>query len=160
MQEIHEKDANACEGNDFALVQLDNADVGKVNPSVPFWGGPSGINTTGTSVGDPVYSYGNSELRLGISTLSPKVGVSIGDDFGGWVHRIYTVTPGIPGDSGSAVLDGAGHALGVLRTVDVAPTPAANDIGDIGRQIGYMHAHSALAAIGLVNGDITFSPLV
>ena len=64
-----------------------------------------------------VYSYGNSELRGGITQLSPKQGVSLGDAGAGWSHSVFTVTPGIPGDSGSAFLDATGKALGILSTV-------------------------------------------
>jgi hypothetical protein len=166
MQKAHETDANACEGNDFALVRLADADAAKVNPSVPFWGGPVGINTTGAALGDKVYSYGNSELRFGLTELSPKVGISFGDDFGGWVHEIWTATPGIPGDSGSAVLDASGRALGILRTVALAPIPGENEVGDIGRQIRYMKTHTTgtdlapLGSIEMVSGTQPFAPLV
>ena len=37
---------NTCDYNDLALVKLDPADYGKVNPSIPFWGGPTGITDT------------------------------------------------------------------------------------------------------------------
>src|SRR3954471_23818199 len=37
MQALGETDANTCQYNDLALVKLDPADVGKVNPSVPYW---------------------------------------------------------------------------------------------------------------------------
>ncbi len=67
MQARGETDANTCAYNDFALVKVDAADVAKVNPTVPFWGGPVGINTTGTAAGDRVYSYGNSGLRFGLT---------------------------------------------------------------------------------------------
>ena len=40
-------DANTCAYNDLALVKVDAADVSLVNPSVPFWGGPTGIEPTG-----------------------------------------------------------------------------------------------------------------
>ena len=63
MQQRGESDANTCAYNDLALVEVDPADVSKVNPSVPFWGGPTGIDTAGTATGDTVYSYGNSSLR-------------------------------------------------------------------------------------------------
>ena len=33
---------SGIDGNDFALVRIDNVDKGRVNPSVPFWGGPTG----------------------------------------------------------------------------------------------------------------------
>ena len=42
-------------------------------------------------------SYGNSSLRLGVTQLSPKEGLSLGQDGGGWTHTVYTVSPGHPG---------------------------------------------------------------
>ena len=98
MQAGGETDANTCQYNDIALVKLDPADYGRVNPTIPFWGGPTGTATT-TAQGDKVLSYGNSSLRLGISQLSPKEGISLGTAGGGWTHRVYTATPGIPGDA-------------------------------------------------------------
>src|SRR5437588_11355510 len=71
MQSLKETDANTCAFNDLALVQLDPADVGKVNPSVPRWGGPTGLASS-TAMLEQVYSYGNSSLRAGITQLSPK----------------------------------------------------------------------------------------
>ena len=107
--------------DDLALVKVDAPYVQDVNQSVPFWGGPAKLATAGTAAGDSIYSYGNSSLRAGISALSPKRGVSLGDDAGGWTHTVYTVTPGIPGDSGSGFMDAHGNALGVLSTVALAP---------------------------------------
>jgi len=157
MQSLGEADADTCQYNDLALIQLDPADVGKVNPSIPHWGGPVGVNTTGTAVGDTVYSYGNSELRGGVTQLSPKKGVSVGDDGNGWSHTVYTVTPGIPGDSGSAFLDANGNALGVLSTVAIAPLAASNGVGDVGREINYLHAHSSFGAVQLALGTQPFN---
>src|SRR5947209_1452630 len=99
MQSGHEGDSNTCAYNDLALVQLSAADAAKVNPSIPFWGGPNGL-ASGSSALQTVYSYGNSELRLSLSPLSPKVGKSLGTSGGGWTQSVYTLTPGIPGDSG------------------------------------------------------------
>src|SRR3954469_13287684 len=110
MQSLGETNADVCQYNDLALVKLDPADAGKVNPSIPHWGGPLAVNTTGTALLDTVYSYGNSELRGGVTQLSPKRGLSLGDDANGWTHTVYTATPGIPGDSGSAFLDQNGNA--------------------------------------------------
>ena len=73
MQAAGETDANTCDYNDLALVKLDPADYGKVNPSIPFWGGPTGLTDT-SATGDKVLSYGNSSLRLGVTQLSPKEG--------------------------------------------------------------------------------------
>lgn len=159
MQQTGEKDANTCAYNDLALVKVAAADVGKVNPSVPFWGGPVGINTTGTAAGDNVYSYGNSSLRAGATRLSPKTGVSLGDDpaDGGWSHPLYTATPGIPGDSGSAFLDGEGKAVGVLSTLGLAPLPLSNNIGDLAHELAWAQAHSGIAGLRLVPGTEPFS---
>lgn len=149
MQAAGEKDANACAYNDLALVKLDPADAAQTNPSVPFWGGPTGAATT-TALGDKVLSYGNSELRAGITQLSPKEGASLGATAGGWSHDVYTVTPGIPGDSGSGFMDRGGKAFGVLSTVQLAPKPAANGVGDLSRELSYAagHGHAVTLAQG------------
>src|SRR3954471_17939217 len=56
MQQLGEKDPDTCAYNDLALVKLDPADYGKVNPSVPFWGGPTGVGPG--AAGQNTYSYG------------------------------------------------------------------------------------------------------
>jgi hypothetical protein len=99
-----------------------------VNPSIPFWGGPTGTGgIPGTRA--TVLSYGNSELRGGITALSPKEGYELAEGSNGWSHQVGTVTPGIPGDSGSAFLDKQGRALGVLSTLALAPIPAPTASG-------------------------------
>jgi hypothetical protein len=128
-----------------------------VNPSIPHWGGPTAINSTGTALGSSVYSYGNSELRGGVTQLSPKKGVSLGDAGAGWSHDVYTVTPGIPGDSGSAFLDATGSALGVLSTVAIAPLAGSNGVGDVSREIAYMQAHSSFTTVQLALGTEPFN---
>ena len=137
MQSVGEKDPNVCLNNDLALIKLDPADAGRVSPTIPVIGGPTGINTTGVSAGAKVYSYGNSSLRLGISQLSPKEGIALGTTSGGWSHDVYTLTPGIPGDSGSAFVDAQGRALGVLSTLSAAPFPASNQVSDLNKTLNY-----------------------
>jgi hypothetical protein len=157
MQGLGETDANTCQYNDLALVRLDPSDATLVNPSIPFWGGPVGLNTSGTTLGASVYSYGNSELRLGISTLSPKRGTSLGDQGAGWSHDVATVTPGIPGDSGSAFVDATGNALGVLSTLQLAPFTGSNGVGDLSRELSYAGAHTSFA-VQLAPGTEPFDP--
>ena len=154
MQSNGEADADTCQYNDLALVKLNPADYGKVNPSIPFWGGPTGLTDT-VAQGDKVLSYGNSSLRFGISQLSPKEGLSLGQDAGGWNHTVYTATPGIPGDSGSGFLDDAGNAIGVLSTLAVAPLPASNNVSDLGSALAYAAAHGF--SVSLVPGTEPFS---
>jgi hypothetical protein len=151
MQAVGEKDQNACDYNDFALVKVDPADAGRVSPAIPVLGGPTGINTTGVRFGESVYSYGNSSLRLGISQLSPKEGVSLGTTGGGWTHPVYTVTPGVPGDSGSAFVDASGRALGVLSTLALAPLPASNNVSDLNKSLTYANTVGG-QSVSLVQG--------
>ena len=157
MQQRGESDPDVCAFNDLALVRLDPADHGRVNPSIPVWGGPVGINSDGTGLGETVYSSGNSSLRLGLTLLSPKRGISVFTDPSGWSHTVYTVTPGIPGDSGSAFLDGRGRALGTLSTVAVLPLPASNGVGDINHELAYARAHFDDGLV-LANGTEPFRP--
>jgi hypothetical protein len=158
MQAGGETNADACAFNDFALIRLDPADFAKVNPSIPFWGGPNGIDTNGTTEGEDVYSYGNSGLRGGASELSPKQGVSLGDTGNGWSRDVYTVTPGIPGDSGSAFLNSTGAGLGVLSTLQAAPFAGSNGVSDLDRQLSYMRSHSSFDGVQLALGTEPFSP--
>jgi hypothetical protein len=155
-------DVNTCAYNDFALVKVDAADADKVNPSIPFWGGPVGIDTDGTAAGDRVWSYGNSSLRAGITELSPKTGISLGDDAanGGWTHPLYTVTPGIPGDSGSAFVTADGKAIGTLSTLGLAPLPLSNNIGDLGKELAFAQAHSGIPGLQLTNGTEPFDGIL
>ncbi len=155
MRAAGETDANTCAYNDFALVELDPADVARTNPSVPFFGGPTALGA-GTTFGQSVYSYGNSSLRLGLSPLSPKRGSSLGDTGGGWSTTVYTATPGIPGDSGSGFLDSTGRAFGTLSTVAIAPLAASNGVGNLAKELAYANAHG-FAGVTLVPGDVAFT---
>jgi hypothetical protein len=156
MQANHESDANTCAFNDLALIKIDPADVGSVNPSVPHFGGPTGLGSWGDT-GSTVYTYGNSELRGGVTALSPKQGLVIENTGGGWSHDVYTATPGIPGDSGSGFLDANGGAIGVLSTVAIAPLAGSNGVGDLPLEIGYLHAHG-FPSTNLVPGTEPFTP--
>ena len=155
MQRDNERDSNTCEFNDFALVKLDPADWSKVNPSIPFWGGPTGSTDTVGSLED-VLSYGNSSLRLGVGALSPKQGKHVMQNGGGWNHQVYTATPGIPGDSGSAFIDDQGRAFGTLSTLQAAPAPASNGVSSLPRELSYMAAHGG-PAVTLAQGTEPFS---
>lgn len=146
MQGSEEADSSRCLYNDFALVRINPADHHKVNPTVPFWGGPIGLASAGSSSGSKVYSYGNSSLRLGLSPLSPKEGYLVGTAGDGWNHTVYTVSPGIPGDSGSAFVDHEGAALGVLSTVELLPRSGSNGVSSLRKALRYLHHHSTIRA--------------
>jgi hypothetical protein len=157
MQAKGESDPDTCAYNDLALIRIDAADVDEVNPSIPGFGGPTGLGSAG-STGSTVYSYGNSELRGGITKLSPKQGLLLQNEGGGWSHNVVTLTPGIPGDSGSGFLNASGQAIGVLSTLQLAPLPASNGVGDLGKELAYLHANSAFTGLSLVPGTAAFKP--
>ena len=154
----HETDSEICAYNDLAIVKLDPADYGKVNPSIPFWGGPTATSAPLPATGDNCYTYGNSSLRAGVTTLSPKQGKVISNSAAGWSHTVYTATPGIPGDSGSAFLDKDGKALGILSTVEIAPLAGSNGVGDVGKEVAYMQAHSSFSSVQIALGTEPFTP--
>ena len=157
MQGNGEAYADTCAFNDLALIKIDPADVGSVNPSVPGFGGPTGVGSAG-GTGSTIYTYGNSELRGGVTKLSPKQGVVVQNTTSGWSHDVYTATPGIPGDSGSGFMNGSGQAVGILSTLELAPTPAANGVGDLAKETAYLHANSSFGGVDLVPGTQAFNP--
>ncbi|WP_232661559.1 trypsin-like peptidase domain-containing protein [Pseudonocardia sp. TRM90224] len=157
MQAKGETDPDLCAFNDFALVEIDPADVADVDPTVPYFGGPTGIRTDALKTGEQVYSYGNSPLRLGIGALSPKTGILATEHPSGLSHEVYTLTPGIPGDSGSGFVDSSGRAFGVLSTLNLAPLPVSNGIADLAGALEYANANTDLG-VTLVDGEKPFTP--
>lgn len=158
MQAVDESDPNACAYNDFALVRLHPDDHDEVDPSIPVFGGPHGVDTDGAASGESVYTYGNSSLRLGLTQLSPHVGTSLGTTGDRWTSTIYTVTPGLPGDSGSAVVSQDGEALGILVTLGLAPLPASNGVTSLDRALNYARDKGGMSdGLSLVDGSEPFS---
>lgn len=157
MRALAEPRSSVCAANDFALVRVGPRHVGKVNPSVPFWGGPTGLSE-GAPAGTQVHSYGSSSLRP-TDVLSPKTGASLGRTHGGWGLEVYTATPGIPGDSGSGFLDERGRAVGTLSTVAAAPVPGSNGLGNLARELAYAQRHSGIRGLRLVEGTVDFTPV-
>jgi hypothetical protein len=157
MQANGETDPDLCSFNDFALVEIASEDVADVNPTLPVFGGPTGLDTDGLGTGDLVYSIGNSPLRLGIGALGPKVGINVSDSGGGRSHDVYTLTPGIPGDSGSAFVNDSGAAFGVLSTLNLAPLPASNGVIDLAHALQYARANGDVGDVELVLGTEPFN---
>lgn len=155
MQHRGESDTTTCQYNDFALVAVHPDDHDAVNPSIPFWGGPNALGAS-TAAGEKVYTYGNSSLRLGIELLKPKEGYSLGQNADGWNHPVYTATPGIPGDSGSAFLDTDGNAVGSLSTLAIAPLAGSNGVTDLALALEYANQHGGVDA-ELATGTVPFA---
>ena len=157
MQALGETDPDTCAFNDFALVRLDPADAGKVNPSIPFFGGPTGLDTNGTAVGESVLSYGNSSLRLGISQLSPKRGVSVGDAGNGWSHGVLHRDARHPGRLGQRVRLLRRQGARRAQHVAIAPLAGSNGVGDLAKELAYLGAHTSFA-VQLALGTEPFNP--
>lgn len=159
MQRVDETRNNPCRFNDFALVELAEADEDEVNPSVLALGGPTGVDTAGTQQGDTVYSFQSSGLTGGLLPAGAKRGTSSGQTAGGWNHVVRTSTPGLPGASGAPFLDAQGRALGVLSTLNLAPGLGSNGVVDLQRALNYMQTHKGgLGDIRLVEGKQPFNP--
>ena len=134
-------DPNACAYNDFALVELSSGDAADVNPSTPFFGGPTGLHEGTLPGGSAVLGYGNSTTRLGTEALRPKAGSVVSSSAGGFGHEVYTLSPGIPGDSGSGYLTEDGEAVGVLSTLNLAPLPVSNGMTNLAKALRYAARH-------------------
>lgn len=156
MQQKGERDANTCAYNDFALIKLDPADYAKVNPSIPKFGGPSGIRTSDVATGEPIFAFTNSVLRQGIPFLQPKYGVQTQQIGEGWSHQVLGQFD-IPGDSGSGAIDGKGLAVGTLSTLALLPIPTINGFGDFSKEYEYMRSFDDLSDIVLALGTEPYS---
>lgn len=112
--------------HDFGLVRIPESDEDLVHPAMLHFGGPTGIADTGQLVGGEKFLfYGNSGFRLGIEQSNWHEGyVTFTGEYDSYGHA---VTPGIPGDSGSGLLDAEGRALGVLVTVGASVSTASTN---------------------------------
>ena len=95
-----------------------------VNPSIPHWGGPTGLNTTGIAAGRAVYTLRQLQPAL-------RHHPAVAQDGREPRHRPAAAgptrptrsRPGIPGDSGSAMLDARAGPPACCRTLALAPLP-------------------------------------
>jgi hypothetical protein len=150
MQQRGEKDPVLCSSNDFALVAISAADAGKVNPSVPRLGGPTGLDVDGLLRNEAVFSYQPNNGGTGV-----KRGRNLRDDDGGRTHRVVITPPGIPGDSGSGFLDARGRAVGLLST-EFFDRPRSNGVTDLAYALAYAKRYSGLSTLTLVPGTEPF----
>jgi hypothetical protein len=157
MQKVGES-GGACAANDFAFAVLHADDAPKAHPAMLTFGGPVALaDSRSVGAGDKVLTFGNTGLRPGPAALDAREGYVIGQADNGWTTTIYTVTPGLPGDSGSGVLTGSGEALGILVTVGITPFTLSNGVTSLDRALAYASAHDVdirLATWELLDGGI------
>lgn len=151
MDQRRETDFNQCNYNDFALVKLDPADHGLVNPSLRFSGGPTGLvqNVIDDS---RVFGFGSNISDTGVQPHA-KSGRSLRQGAGGLAHVVQLGPPGISGDSGSGLVDEQGRAFGVLSTY--SPRRQINGAGNLSRMLDYMRG-SGFPDVTLATGTEPF----
>lgn len=162
MQKLHTSGANRCTWNDLALVRVNAADKGKVNPTVPYWGGPRTLGGAPLAPGAKLFASVNSSIRGGSGPVA-KTGSVIDRAGAGLGYDIKINGNGIPGDSGSGFMDATGRAIGVLSTISVGlgigpGAGISNTIGDIYQEISWARLHSGIAGLRLVAGTVAFHP--
>lgn len=157
MQRLHTTNTARCTYNDLALVKVNVADRGKVNPTVPVWGGPRTIGGAPLAPGAKLYTVGNSSLRFGTGFGQGKTG-SVIDRVAGLAYEIKTGSPGIPGDSGSGFMDATGRAMGVLSTIEVGLSlnPVTNTMGDLYAELTWARNYSGIRGLMLAAGTQPF----
>lgn len=152
MQDRGETDPQLCLYNDLSLIQLSPAAVAVADPTVPGFGGPTGLDTDGTEQGEKVYSFQPNQL-----VATPyKQGLSLGQPEGPRTHVVSTTPPGVPGDSGSGYLDARGRAFGLLSSL-MLPTNT-NGVADIARALAYAERYGEVGALEVVPGRVPFTP--
>ncbi|MGH3566873.1 MAG: serine protease [Pseudonocardia sp.] len=155
MQSNEETDPTLCNFNDFALVELDPADIDIVNSSVPVFGGPTRLDTDGTESGEDVFTY-QPNRHPGAAA---KQGIGMGQPDGPWSHRVATTPPSEEGGSGAGYLDAGGEAFGLLSFGFEQGTPSAgiDGVTDIALAVDYAIDNGDLGKIALVPGTVAFS---
>ena len=123
MQADDETDPDVCAYNDFALVELSSGDAADVNPSMPFFGGPTGVHEGTLQAGSAVLGYGNSTTRLGTEALRPKAGSVVSSPAGASATRCTRSAPASPATPAAAT--STERRRGRRGALDAEPRAAA-----------------------------------
>lgn len=144
MQEVGEEPGGeTCRLNDFALVQLNVADIANIHPAVRAFGGPRSLATNVVPTGTVIHLYGRSSNHGGNRNLETMTGEVVSVSPESWSYDVVTDTPAVPGDSGGPVLDGAGRALAVtsVLTAGVSINPLRNGVVNLNKALNYAKQH-------------------
>lgn len=152
MQARGETDPDACAYNDLALVELPAAAAGGAGAAVPFFGGPAGVRATPLAGGEQVFGLSNPPGPDGVRTAGARAGTAAGEVGGGWGHAVYTLSPGVAGESGSPLLDARGDAVGVLSSLTTTGDRASIEYTDLGRALDYARRTDGPAGLATVRG--------
>ncbi len=144
MQDLGENSATACDGNDFALLEVPAEHLGLLHPASLHFRAPTGMPSTSEPVqpaGAMIWGYGASTLKLGLSPVHPKQGFVVQMANDNWSYTVYLATPGIPGDSGGHIMTDDGRALGVASTLALAPLALSNNYTNIAKAVEYAEGY-------------------
>jgi len=140
-------DGATCAANDFALVEVSGATRRKLDSTVPYWGGPSGLGALPSS-GATV--FGLARASGGARTL-PRAGTVTATS-----ERTASVTTLLSSSRaarGSGFLDGSGRAVGLLTASTAA---GVNTVVSLAAVVDYAR-HHGVAGLRVVRGHETFS---
>lgn len=104
-------------GDDFGLIRIHEGAYASLNPKMCGWAGPTGIYTD-TPGGGMLRLYGHGLVFGEFQQTRAREATLIENDG----DAFYFVGPGVPGDSGSAVLHEDGRAMGVLTHLQIGGT--------------------------------------
>lgn len=153
MKRAHTTNAATCAYNDLALVEVSSANLRQVNPTVPYFGGPTRLAPL-PGAGAAIYTVGNSSQRGTERSTSGHV-----DSHSLWSDLVTTQDPGVPGDSGSGYMNASGQAVGVLSTLNCSGllglSCTQNGIGSLYQEVAFARAHG-LSNLTLTPGTSAF----
>jgi hypothetical protein len=138
-------DANECASNSLSLVRLDPRDVARTNPSIPVVGGPTGSSSAAPSPGAALTLYVNA----------PGQALAVQNTGNGWSHTVLPGTTLTTVDVGAPVLDGKGHAVGMVTDVPQAAAGPAM-VGDFVRELAFLHRFAAFRHVRLATATAAF----
>jgi hypothetical protein len=174
--------AHKCLENDFALIEVDAAYLRLINPSTEHWGGikgpvaAAGIPAPGSkayTVGGTIYRTTTGVQKTYVPGPAPQeltraregYFATYGGIAGGSDATTAVFDGGcLGGDSGSPVLDAAGHPFGVVERSTSAGSPCV--LSYLQPMLDYMFSHRGCAwclpndipALHLIEGTETFKP--
>ena len=103
-------DAASCAADDFALVEIRGAARGRVSPTVPYWGGPTGVADL-PAAGATVFGLARTSAT---ARTIPRAGQVSGGSSS--ATSVTSLLPSARSARGSGFLDDAGHAVGILTS--------------------------------------------
>lgn len=147
-------DATLCNNNDLALIRVDDADLDKVDPTVPHWGGPNSAQAADFPFWfQPLYGYLNSQYRTGQDQLKPTTAMMFWP--APWNAFIYSFNFGIEHDSGAGYMDHKGRPVGTLTSLNFWP-PLSNTLVSLKQSMAYAQTHG-MPGLRIVTGEQPFA---